>query len=112
MISPEILAKALGSTLLGMGTVFMVLIFISIIIAGFRFLEPLERAIADRKKHKKTEERAELPAKEETAMTAAAEEEDSEETAAIVAAALAAFLKGTEAAGDGYVVRRIRRCGN
>ncbi len=91
----EILEKAGMNTLLGMGTVFAVLIFISIVISLFRFISS-----ADASK-KKAPQAAPAPAVEEIV-----EETDDLELIAVISAAIAA-AEGTST--DGFVVRSIRR---
>lgn len=100
----EILEKAGLNTVLGMGTVFVVLIFISFIISLFRFIPVIE---AKFKKGGKTDS-AKEPAK---AAPAPAVEETTDVTAdtelvAVIAAAVAA-AEGTSP--DGFVVRSIKR---
>ena len=88
----EILTKAGLNTLLGMGTVFTVLIFISIIISLFGFIPRIEAAF---KKQPETLAAPEiLP------------ETDDLELIAVISAAVAAY-EGTST--DGFVVRSIRR---
>lgn len=98
----EILGKAGMNTLIGMGTVFVVLIFMSIIISLLKFIP----ALFDKSgKQKKTE------AVQETVVEAAPEESveepmDDIELVAVIAAAIAAY-EGTSA--DGFVVRSVKR---
>lgn len=97
----EILAKSGLNTLLGMGTVFAVLIFISIIISLFKYIPKIEAAF---KKPKETPApaAADISAVEETAVP----ETDDLELIAVISAAIAA-CEGTDT--DGFVVRSIRR---
>lgn len=102
----EILNKAGMNTILGMGTVFVVLIFISFLISLFRF-------IPDMSGKKKAEEAKEAPAKSAVEAAPAAEvlsETDDTELIAVIAAAIAAAREeaGAEDAG-GFFVRSIRR---
>lgn len=93
----EILKKAGLNTLLGMGTVFAVLIFISIIISLFRFIPS-----GNKKPAQAAPVKAEtVPVVEETV-----EETDDLELIAVISAAIAA-AEGTST--DGFVVRSIRR---
>lgn len=96
----EILAKAGMNTLLGMGSVFLVLILISAIISCFKYISGSEK--------KKTE--PVVQAKPEPAVV---EEEtdvtDDLELVAVISAAIAA-AEGTSA--DGFVVRSIKRVNN
>ncbi len=97
----EILIKAGLNTLIGMGTVFVVLILISLIISCFTLISKLE------KKQKKKEEPA--PAQSPVVQQIAAKEELSDDTelVAVIAAAIAAY-EGA-ASTDGFVVRSIRK---
>lgn len=93
----EILKKAGLNTLLGMGTVFAVLIFISIIISLFKFIPS-----GNKKPAQAAPVKAEtVPVVEETV-----EETDDLELIAVISAAIAA-AEGTST--DGFVVRSIRR---
>ena len=104
----EILAKAGMNTLLGMGTVFVVLIFISFLISRFKIIPTLFGP-------KKKEE----PVSAEAASTAAvvpevtsAPETDDTELIAVIAAAIAAAREESgmdEASAGGFFVRSIRR---
>lgn len=100
----EILQKAGLNTLLGMGTVFVVLIIISLIISLFRYIP----AIQD--KFRKKPEASGAP---EAPVTAAVpvrkssrQKMDDSELIAVIAAAIAA-AEGTTT--DGFVVRSIKR---
>lgn len=99
----EILEKAGLNTILGMGTVFVVLIFISLIISLFRFIPALQKAFS-----RKPEAAAEATAAADSAPVAVelVEEADDTELIAVISAAVAA-AGGT--ATDGFVVRSIRR---
>ncbi len=97
----EIMAKAGMNTVIGMGTVFAVLILISLIIYCFTFISKLES------RQKKQEEPA--PAAAPVAEQTVAKEELSDDTelVAVIAAAIAAY-EGA-ASTDGFVVRSIRK---
>lgn len=108
----ENMTKAGLNTLLGMGTTFAILIFLSLIISLFKLLPgsgvakaredemaaPLSKAVSQ------IAEREELASGGET---------DDAELAAVISAAVAAYRAaaggGTSASGDGFVVRSIRR---
>lgn len=96
----EILFKALMNTLIGMGTVFAVLILISLIISCFTLISKFEN------KQKKEEP---APAAAPVVQQIAAKEELSDDTelVAVIAAAIAAY-EGA-ASTDGFVVRSIRK---
>lgn len=100
----EILQKAGLNTILGMGTVFAVLIFIAFIISMFKYISVIENALKN-KKNKKAEDAV---VKTETVEAPMASEElcDDLELVAVIAAAIAA-AEGTST--DSFVVRSIRR---
>lgn len=97
----ELMARAALNTLIGMGTVFAVLILISVIIACFGFIPKIQAMFA-----KKADKVEATPAVE--AVPVAEEEElaDDTELVAVIAAAIAAY-EGTSA--DGFRVRSIKR---
>ncbi len=96
----EIMFKALMNTVIGMGTVFAVLILISLIISCFTLISKFES------KQKKEEP---APAAAPVVEQIAAKEELSDDTelVAVIAAAVAAY-EGA-ASTDGFVVRSIRK---
>ena len=100
----EILKKAGLNTILGMGTVFVVLIFISFIIYLFKFIPDIQDKLA---KKNKSAEKAATPAPAPVAAAPVVEESaDDEELVAAIAAAIAAY-EGTST--DDFVVRSIKR---
>ena len=100
----EILEKAGLNTVIGMGTVFVILVFISLVIALLpKFTAMIENA------GKKKEAPAPAPkAAPAPVATPAAEEElvDDLELVAVISAAIAAY---TGSSSDGFVVRSIKR---
>lgn len=98
----EILKKAGMNTILGMGTVFLVLIFLAFVISLLKYIPVLQEKFT-KKKVKPEEVVKELPKVESPV-----EEElsDDEELAAVITAAIAA---ADESVSDGFVVRSIRR---
>ncbi len=102
----ENMQKAGLNTLLGMGTVFAVLILISLIIGCFGFIPKWQAKFA--KKPAPVE--VGPSAVEETAPVAEEDLTDDCELVAVIAAAIAAS-EGA-ASTDGFVVRSIRRAGN
>ena len=106
----ENLQKAALNTLLGMGTVFVILILISLIISLFGIFPKLE---ASRKAKKEAAAKANAPAVAAPAPAPAAvpavEEDltDDLELVAVISAAIAAY-EGSEDT-SGYVVRSIRK---
>ena len=96
----EIMQKAGLNTLLGMGTVFAVLIFMSFLISLFKYIPMFMN-----KKDKK-EEPVQKKAVEQTVDVSEEPEMDETELVAVIAAAIAAY-EGTTT--DGFVVRSIKR---
>lgn len=101
----EMMEKAALNTLLGMGTVFIVLILISLIIYLFSFMPKIEAAMKKKKEQTKTDvvdqTIAQIIEKEELS--------DDRELVAVISAAIAAYESGNGGTGDGYVVRTIRK---
>ena len=93
--------KAVLNTVLGMGTVFIVLIFISYIIS---LLQHVNKIGAKKQAAEEPQQTAPAPVVEEPED----EEEDDCELVAVITAAIAAS-EGT--AADGLVVRSIRKVG-
>ncbi|MCR4989485.1 MAG: OadG family protein [Lachnospiraceae bacterium] len=98
----ESMEKAGLNTLLGMGTVFCVLILISLIISAFNFIPKVQAAF--KKKPAAVSEKA-----VDSAIAQIVQNEelsDDEELVAVISAAIASF-EGTSS--DGFYVRSIRR---
>lgn len=100
----ELMAKAALNTLLGMGTVFVVLILISLIISVFSFIPKLQEKLT--KKNAPVQTPAPVPAAAPAVEEAEEELADDTELVAVIAAAVAAY-EGT--AVEGFQVRSIRR---
>lgn len=103
METGEILKKAGLNTLLGMGTVFAVLILIALIISLFGFIPKIQEAFA--KKEKNETEKDEVSVVKMTADDGQNLSDDLE-LIAVISAAIAA-AEGTTT--DGFVVRSIKR---
>ena len=105
----EKMQKAAMNTLMGLGTVFMILILISLVIYGFKVIPYLEQKA--KAKHAPVQEtapvQAAVPAPVVQDVQAEEPQQDDAELIAVIAAAIAAS-EGTLAA-DGFVVRSIRR---
>ena len=95
------MADAAGNTLMGMGTVFLVLIFISLLISCFKFIPQIMDKLS-----KKSSVVEKPEAVEEISETVTANEEDDSELIAVIAAAIAA---SEQTSTDSFVVRSIRR---
>lgn len=100
----EMMSKAGLNTLIGMGTVFCVLILICLIISCFKLIPKVQGLFSG--KNKKTEKTVTEKAVDNTIAQIIRKEDDSE-LIAVIAAAVAAS-EGA-ASTDGYVVRSIRR---
>ena len=98
-----LMTKAALNTLIGMGTVFVMLIFMSFIISLIKYVPALLNGTS---KKKKEEAPKAAPAPAVTAAVEEAEEMDDTELVAVIAAAIAA-AEGTST--DGFVVRSIKR---
>lgn len=102
----ELMGKAALNTLIGMGTVFSVLLLICLIISCFSLISKVQKAMEN--KTKATENTgidnavAQITAQEEVA-----DETDDLELVAVIAAAIAA--SEGKSSTDGFVVRSIRR---
>lgn len=100
----EMMSKAGLNTLIGMGTVFAVLILICLIISCFKLIPKVQDMFSG--KNKKAEKSVAEKAVDNTIAQIIRKEDDSE-LIAVIAAAIAAS-EGA-ASTDGYVVRSIRR---
>lgn len=100
----ELMTNAALNTLLGMGTVFAVLILICFIISGFKLISKVENALKNKASKKEIKEEAvdntiaQIEEREELS--------DDLELVAVIAAAIASY-EGTST--DGFVVRSIRK---
>lgn len=100
----ENMTKAALNTLMGMGTVFIVLIFISWLISCFRYINKYEE-----KMKKKRTPAAPIVVKTAQAAPAPVQEENLADDLELVAVITAAIAASTGASADGLVVRSIRR---
>ncbi len=101
----ELMGMAALNTVIGMGTVFAVLILISLIISCFGFIPKLQAKFAGKKPAETAA--VESAAAQDTVQEEIFEETDDLELVAVIAAAVAA-CEGA-ASTDGFVVRSIRR---
>lgn len=97
----QLMTKAALNTLLGMGTVFVVLILISLIISAFGLIPKLQASLAPKKN-----ETVPVPAAPAPAVVEEEELSDDMELVAVIAAAIAAY-EGTSV--EGFQVRSIKR---
>lgn len=101
----EKMQKALMNTVMGLGTVFLILILISLIIWGFKIIPYLQKQ-AEAKKAAATPPQPEPSQPVPEVVMQPVYQQDDTELIAVIAAAIAA-AEGTSA--DGFVVRSIRR---
>ena len=102
----EQMVKAALNTLMGMGTVFAVLILIAALISSFNFIPKIQAAFAKKEKNAESVSVADN-AFAQIVENEAVQEEDDLELVAVIAAAIAASEGASST--DGYVVRSIRR---
>lgn len=105
-IDTDALADAGVNTLVGMVTVFIILIFISLIISCFSVIPKIQNKFAGKKD---VQESTALPADNSVEPDISGDEDDLE-LVAVITAAVMEYL-GDEAPKDGLVVRNIRRVG-
>ena len=105
-LSMEIFTKALMNTILGMGTVFVMLIMISLIISLFNFIPRIQAAFSKKGKKEETKN-----AGIDNAVTQIAAQEEAEADDTELVAVIAAAIAASEGAAntDGFVVRSIRK---
>ena len=104
----ELFRIAIADTVMGMGTVFVVLIFIAFIIWLLGFIPKWEEKRAKAKAAASPAE-APAPAAPAAARSAAEPQGDAELVAVITAAVMAYMESEAPGSSDGYVVRSIRR---
>lgn len=104
----ELMTNAALNTLIGMGTVFVVLILISCIISCFNIIPKLQKSAAEKKAGAAgVQEKAVVNHTAPAVVASEDSEDDDQELVAVIAAAIAAY-EGS-ATTDGFVVRSIRR---
>ena len=97
----NVFEQALLNTLMGMGTVFAVLIFISLLISLFVYIPSIERALKNRSSKKEKKAAQEEKKKQELV--------DDGELVAVITAAIMAANGGAAVSADKLVVRSIKR---
>ncbi|MBQ7926597.1 MAG: OadG family protein [Lachnospiraceae bacterium] len=103
----DLMKKAALNTLIGMGTVFGVLILIIFIISAFGFIPKIQKSFENRKAKKVETTGIDNAVAQITQQETEAELSDDMELVAVIAAAVAAY-EGS-ASTDGFVVRSIRK---
>lgn len=101
----ENMERAVLNTILGMGTVFIVLILISLIISAFNLIPIIQAKFSKNKKEAEAPAQSSQPAA--AIVTENEELSDDLELTAVIAAAVAAY-EG-QSSTDGFVVRSIRK---
>lgn len=109
METGEILEKAGLNTVLGMGTVFAVLILIAFIISLFKFIPAIQAAFSKKPAQEQKEESKEAAPLAAAAPVIEAEDVDDGELIAVISAAIAAAQAEAQVGTDGFFVRSIRR---
>lgn len=99
----QMMENATLNTILGMGTVFAVLILISLIISAFALIPKLEAKL------KKKNETPAVAVASPAPAVVEVEETDDLELIAVISAAVAAYEEANGGSGDGYFVRSIKR---
>ena len=103
----EIMTKAALNTLMGMGTVFAVLILIIALISSFALIPKIQAAFSGKKEEKKVAETKVVQQIVKNEEVAYEDVTDDAELVAVIAAAIAAY-EGSGSA-SGYVVRSLKR---
>ena len=103
----EVMTKAALNTLMGMGTVFAVLILIIALISCFAFIPKIQAAFSGKKEEKTVKETKVVQQIIETEEAYSEDLSDDAELVAVIAAAIAAY-EGSGSA-SGYVVRSLKR---
>lgn len=101
----EKMTNAALNTLLGMGTVFIVLILISLIISCFAFIPKIQEMFSKKEKKSETEKSVDNT----IAQIIEAEEADDTELIAVISAAIAAYEAANGGSSDGVVIRSVRK---
>ena len=102
---PELMGDAAGNLVVGMGTVFAVLIFIAWIISLFKYIGVFEKKMKEKKEAKTAAPSAPAAAPAAAPVTAAAPAVSDDTIQAVIAAAIAAYEADTEGVktGEGFV---------
>ncbi|MEE1312956.1 MAG: OadG family transporter subunit [Lachnospiraceae bacterium] len=103
----EIFKTAFINTLLGMGTVFVILIFISLIISLFAFIPKIQQAIV--KKNPQTDGPIKNPPVDQTSVFSTVPAQSVMDDLELVAVITAAIAASADISEDDFIVRSIRR---
>lgn len=105
----EVLTKAGLNTILGMGTVFSVLIFIAFCISLFKYIPMLEEKFKEKGKKKSAVSTDASETAKNTMVAAPSVETEVQDDLALIAVITAAIAASEGMATDGFVVRSIKR---
>ena len=103
----ETLQRAGLNTLMGVGIVFCVLLFLCFLISLFKYIPALEAKFKNKGKAESAQEAAPAPAA--VAAPVVEEASNDDELAAVISAAIAAYEAEAGGSTDGFVVRSIKR---
>ena len=103
------IATAFANTLMGMGTVFVMLIFISLLISLFGYIPKLEEKIKNIRKKPEPVKTEEPAAVVEEPQTQAVNLQKDEQLVAVITAAIMASYGSNAVSADKLVVRSIHR---
>ena len=95
------------NTIMGLGTVFVILIMLIFLISLFKYIPALEEKFKNKGKAESTQEAAPAPAA--VAAPVVEEASNDDELAAVISAAIAAYEAEAGGSTDGFVVRSIKR---
>ena len=95
------------NTLMGIGTVFVILAMLIFLISLFKYIPALEEKFKNKGKAESTQEAAPAPAA--VAAPVVEEASNDDELAAVISAAIAAYEAEAGGSTDGFVVRSIKR---
>ena len=95
------------NTLMGIGTVFVILAMLIFLISLFKYIPALEEKFKNKGKAESTQEAAPAPAA--VAAPVVEEASNDDELAAVISAAIAAYEAEVGGSTDGFVVRSIKR---
>ena len=108
-VTGDVMKTALLNTVIGMGTVFVILIFISFLISTFALIPKLQEKF--KKKEVSVSSVSETSSNEVMESESVEDLTDDTELVAVITAAIMAAM-GDEAPEDGLVVRSIRKVGS
>jgi Na+-transporting methylmalonyl-CoA/oxaloacetate decarboxylase gamma subunit len=102
-------SKALLNTLLGMGTVFVILVFISVLISLLKYVPILVKIFTNQNRPKSVStDKDQMNAPTNVTSEVSEELVDDSELVAVITAAIMASL-GDDTPTDGFIVRSIRK---